>query len=117
MDPVTHMLTGACLSRSGLNRTTGLATLTLVLAFEAPDIDSLSYFAGPVAGLQHHRGITHSFVGAPFVAALVVAIVYCIYRFMNSSQVSSRGTRSGGAQPKLPPRWKLVYAYAFLGVL
>ena len=101
------MLTGACLGRAGLNRTTGLATVTLVLAFEAPDIDSLWYFAGSVAGLQHHRGITHSFVGAPFVAAMVLAIVYGIYRWM----------RSRGTQSKLPPNWKLLYAYACLGAL
>lgn len=106
------MLTGACLGRSGLNRTTGMATLTMVLALEAPDIDSLWYFAGPVAGLQHHRGITHSFVGAPFVAAMVVAIVYGIYRWMDS-----RGMRSRGTQPKLPPNWKLLYGYALLGAL
>jgi len=76
LDPVTHMMTGACLSRAGLNRKTGLATLTLTLALEAPDIDSFTYFGGGITGLQHHRGITHSFVGAPFVALLVVAIVY-----------------------------------------
>jgi inner membrane protein len=107
MDPVTHMLTGACMSRAGLNRTTGLATVTMVLALEAPDVDSLTYFWGSVAGLQHHRGITHSFVGAPFVALLVLAIVYGIYRLM----------RARGAQPKLPPNWKLLYAYACLGAL
>ena len=42
MEPVTHLLTGACISRAGLNRTTGLATLTLVLAAEAPDLDGLA---------------------------------------------------------------------------
>ena len=64
LDPVTHMLTGACLSRAGLNRKTALATLTLTLALEAPDIDSLYYFGGPITGLQHHRGITHSLFGS-----------------------------------------------------
>jgi inner membrane protein len=76
LDPVTHLLTGACVSRAGLNRKTGLAMLTLTLAFEAPDIDSIYYFGGSVTGLQHHRGLTHSFVGAPFVAAGVIASVY-----------------------------------------
>lgn len=107
MDPVTHILTGACLSRAGLNRRTGLATLTLALAAEAPDIDSFSYFRGPVFGLQHHRGITHSLVGAPFVAAVVLAVVYGIYRWRMRS---GRGT-------KLPPRWNVLYAYALLGAL
>ena len=107
MEPVTHILTGACLGRAGLNRKTGLATLTLALATEAPDIDSLSYFRGSVSGLQHHRGITHSFLGAPLVAALTVAVVYGIYRWLKRS----------GRQPKLPPDWKLLYLYALLGTL
>ncbi|HEY6972086.1 MAG TPA: metal-dependent hydrolase, partial [Candidatus Angelobacter sp.] len=63
MDPVTHFLTGACLSRAGLNRTTGLATLTLVLASEAPDLDIVTLFGGSVSYLEHHRGITHTFLG------------------------------------------------------
>ena len=115
MDPVTHMMTGACLSRAGLNRKTGLATLTLTLALEAPDIDSLSYFGGPITGLQHHRGITHSLVGAPLVAALVVAIVYGVYRWILWRK--SNGRNSGDAPLKLPPNWKLLYGYAVLGAL
>ena len=39
MDPVTHFLTGACLGRSGFNRKSALATVTMVLAAEAADID------------------------------------------------------------------------------
>jgi len=107
LDPVTHILTGACLSRAGLNRRTGLATLTLALAIEAPDVDSFTYFGGSIFGLQHHRGITHSLVGAPFVAAAVVGIVYGVYRWRNTD----------GWEPKLPPRWKLLYIYALLGAL
>ncbi|HEV2986924.1 MAG TPA: metal-dependent hydrolase, partial [Candidatus Angelobacter sp.] len=107
MEPITHFLTGACISRAGLNRKTGLATLTLVLAAEGPDIDAVSYFGGSISGLQHHRGITHSFVGALFIAAITVGVVYGIYRLMLMS----------GKQTKLPPRWKLLYVYALLGSL
>jgi len=110
------MMTGACLSRAGLNRKTGLATLTLTLALEAPDIDSFSYFGGGITGLQHHRGITHSFVGAPFVAALVVAIVYGVHRWTTRRKNGANGTNSRGA-PMLPPNWKLLYGYALLGAL
>jgi inner membrane protein len=116
LDPVTHMLTGACLGRAGLNRKTGLATLTLTLALEAPDIDSISYFRGSIAGLQHHRGITHSLIGAPFVAAGVIAIVYAFHRWRSSRQKIIAGDASG-ALAKLPPNWKLLYAYAVLGSL
>jgi len=121
LDPVTHMMTGACLSRAGLNRKTGLATLTLTLALEAPDIDSFSYFGGGITGLQHHRGITHSFIGAPFVAVLVVAIVYgvnfCWQRWGWQRRGPDSGAGNSGGAPKLLPNWKLLYCYALLGAL
>ena len=65
MEPVTHILTGACLSRAGLNRRAAYATLTMAIAAEFPDIDTLWSLRGPIAGFQHHRGITHTFVGLP----------------------------------------------------
>jgi inner membrane protein len=115
LDPVTHMLTGACMSRAGLNRTTGLATLTLTLAFEAPDIDSIFYFGGGITGLQHHRGLTHSLIGAPFMAAAVIALVYGIHRWSSSRSKNEENKTS--TFPRLPPNWKLLYAYALLGTL
>jgi inner membrane protein len=117
LDPVTHLLTGACVSRAGLNRKTALATLTLTLAFEAPDIDSITYLRGSIAGLQHHRGITHSLIGAPFMAAGVIAIVYGIHRWRSSRQKNASGGATSATFPKLPPNWKLLYAYALLGTL
>jgi inner membrane protein len=107
LEPITHFLTGACISRAGLNRKTGLATLTLVLAAEGPDIDDFSYFGGSISGLQHHRGFTHTFVGAPFVAAFILGMVYGIYRLMLKR----------GKHTRLPPDWKLLYLYALLGCL
>ena len=106
MDPVTHLLTGACLSRAGLNRKTGLATLTLTLAAEAPDIDVVAYFWGSIAGLQHHRGFTHALIGIPLLGALVVAGVYGIHHLRSRS----------GWQPRLAPRWALLLGYACLAV-
>ncbi len=81
MEPVTHFLTGACLGRSGFNRTTAYATLTMVLAAEAPDIDLLWKLRGPVAEFQHHRGITHTFLGAPFMALLITGAVWLWHRW------------------------------------
>jgi inner membrane protein len=107
LEPVTHLLTGACISRAGLNRKTGLATLTMVLASEAPDLDVFAYFGGSVEGFAHHRGFTHTLLGAPVVAAGVVCGVYGIYRLMMWL----------GWKPKLPPRWKLLFAYALLASL
>lgn len=101
------MLTGACLSRAGLNKKTGLATLTLTLATEAPDIDFVAYLGGSVNGFAHHRGFTHTLLGVPFVAGLTVAAVYGIHRLM----------KKRGREAKLPPNWKLLYLFAIFGGL
>jgi inner membrane protein len=101
------MLTGACMSRAGLNRKTTLATLTLVLSAEVSDVDFLTYFGGPVFGFAHHRGITHTFLGAPAMAALALAMVWGIDRLL---------TRWGRPR-KTPPRWGVLYGYACLGAL
>src|SRR5262249_11228633 len=98
LDPVTHLLTAACISRAGLNRKTGLATLTMVLAAEAPDADVLALLGGSVSGFAHHRGFTHTLVGAPVVAGVVTLAVYGIYRLMARR----------GRKPRLLPRWGLL---------
>ena len=107
MDPLTHMLTGACMSRAGLNRKTSLATLTLVVSAEFSDIDFLAYFGGPVFGFAHHRGITHTFLGVPAMAALALGMVWLVDRLL---------ARRGHPR-KTPPRCGLLYAYAGLGAL
>ncbi len=81
MEPVTHILTGTCLARCGLNRRAAYATFTMAVAAEFPDIDTLWGLRGPVAGFEHHRGITHTFLGLPFEAALIVAAVYGVHRW------------------------------------
>jgi inner membrane protein len=107
LEPVTHFLFGAAMGRAGLNRKTALATATLTLAAEAPDIDVLSRFGGSSFALNHHRGFTHSFLGVPLVAVAVVGFVYLIWR------LRGRKTRN----PNLPPRWGLLFAYACLAGL
>jgi inner membrane protein len=107
LEPVTHFLTGACLGRAGLNRKTALATLTLTLAAEAPDLDVIGRFRGPTFAFAHHRGFTHSFLGVPLDAMLVVGFVYLIWRW--------RGRKI--KDPNLPPRWGLLFIYACLAGL
>jgi len=107
------MLTGACMSRAGLNRTTGLATATLVLAAEASDLDVLYGIQGRVAALQHHRGWTHSFVGVPIMAALTLLVVWAWNRLFRPLRLDR--TASGGRS--LPVRWGVLYAIALLGPL
>src|SRR5580698_10079851 len=84
MEPITHFLTGACIGRAGLNRKTAYATLAAVLAAEAADMDVFWGLRGPVEELKHHRGITHTFVGAPVVAAVIVGLVALLHLFRES---------------------------------
>src|ERR1035441_10447494 len=86
MEPITHFLTGACIGRAGLNRKTAYATLAAVLAAEAADIDILWSFAGPVEELKHHRGITHTFIAVPVVAAAAVGVVWLFDRWRQRRQ-------------------------------
>ncbi|HEX9121490.1 MAG TPA: metal-dependent hydrolase, partial [Terriglobales bacterium] len=92
MEPLTHFLTGACISRAaGLNRKTLLATTTCVLAAEAADLDVVWYFKSPIDGFAHHRGITHAFVGAPLVAAFVVGFMYLVSRWKRRRRAEPAG--------------------------
>ncbi|HCY18703.1 MAG TPA: metal-dependent hydrolase, partial [Deltaproteobacteria bacterium] len=62
MDPITHSLSGAILSRTGFYQRLGrIATIIFIIAAMIPDIDHFSLrLAGPLAYLKYHRGFTHS---------------------------------------------------------
>ena len=107
LEPLTHFLTGAVLARAGFNRKTALATATMTLAAEAPDLDVVSLVKGPVYGFAHHRGFTHSFLGLILTSALVVGFVYLIWRV--------RGRKNN--IPGLPPRWGLLFLCAYVAGL
>ena len=107
MEPITHFLTGACIGRAGLNRKTAYATLAAVLAAEAADLDILWGLAGPVEGLKHHRGITHTFIAVPVVAAVITGAIW-LYHLWRKRR------RTTAAQP---PRWTWVYISAFIASL
>src|SRR5207248_11360495 len=60
MDDLTHSLTGLMFSRAGLNRFHPRASLILIMAANAPDVDIVSWFGGPLTYLEYHRGLAHS---------------------------------------------------------
>ena len=107
MEPVTHFLTGACLARAGFNRKTALATATMCLAAEAPDLDVLANVKGAVSGFAHHRGFTHSFAGLILTSALVVGVLYAIWTLRGKPV----------KDPERPPRWRLLLLFGYIAGL
>jgi len=75
VDNLTHTLTAVAISHTGLNRQTRFATLTLILAANAPDIDILSGFKDSLTYLKYHRGISHSLPGILVTAIILWGIV------------------------------------------
>jgi len=108
MDPVTHFMTGAVLARTGFNRKAAYATLAMTLAAEAPDLDVLWGFKGPVAAFEHHRGWTHTLVGVPIEAAVVIGVVWAGHRLL--------GKHRRKPSPA-PIRWKLLYFFSLIALL
>jgi len=111
MDNLTHTLLGLSAAKAGLERATPLAATTLVISSNLPDIDVLTSmslaFRDPIAGLEHHRGFTHSFVGlAVLAAALTAALLYLDRRF-----------RLRGDHRRRPLRPMRIFGLAYLGGL
>jgi inner membrane protein len=113
MEPITHLMTGACLARAGFNRKAAYATVAMTLAAEAPDLDTLWSIDGPIAAFQHHRGWTHTFAGLPIEAAIVVGAIWLVHRW--------RSRRSEPAHTatdlRVPVRWGLLYCFVLVALL
>lgn len=76
LDNLTHSLFGAILAQR-FGRSTPHATLTLVLASNAPDIDAVTAMTGGSVGyLAAHRGPTHGPVGFVALAAVTAGLVF-----------------------------------------
>jgi inner membrane protein len=123
LDPLTHILTGACLGRAGLNRKTALATITLAISAEIPDVDVATLVKGPVVAFACHRGFTHTLLGVPFDAALTVGIVYVFWREFSrwndrrKSRLNQHHEADVSPLPWEVPRWGLLFIYACIGAL
>ncbi len=72
----------------------------MTLAAEAPDIDIVWGLGGPVTGFAHHRGITHTLLGAPVMALLITGLVWALARVL--------------PPPKQPVRWGWVWLLALV---
>jgi inner membrane protein len=106
LDNLTHSFVGAAISKAGAERLTPLATATLVVAANAPDVDMLSYVRGPYFALSFRRGITHGWpalVVLPLlVAAAMLAWDRCVRRPRSSWWPECLPPRPPGSSPWAP---------------
>lgn len=80
MDPVTHAASGAVALLAIKDRPATLWSLPLAaLACASPDID-LAFIRTPLEFLQLHRGITHSFAGAPVLGFFLALLAWPLWR-------------------------------------
>ncbi len=82
MDPLTHTLVGVTLAESGLKRRTRLATATLVIGANLPDIDGIANFLGRDTALWMRRGWTHGVAALVILPLVLAGIMYAWSRLV-----------------------------------
>ena len=93
MDPIAHSLVGASLSETRLGRLTALATPTLILAANAPDIDILSTAIGRDFSLGFRRGWTHGVLALavlPLVLTVLIVLVDHVFARLRREPAKAR---------------------------
>lgn len=75
MDNLTHSLVGLVASKAGLEKLSPGATVLCILAANVPDSDIVTLIGGRWNYLHHHRGITHSILGA-IVLGLTLPLIF-----------------------------------------
>jgi inner membrane protein len=94
VDNLCHSLVGAAMSGAGLRRRTALATVTMVIGANLPDVDVLVYLVGDNAdGLAFRRGWTHGVLAMCVLPFVLTAIMYAVGRAIERRR--SRANRPG----------------------
>lgn len=107
VDPLAHTLFGASIAELGLRRVTPLATATLVLGANLPDVDGVAYFFPSDVAQGFRRGWTH---GVLAIAVLPWVLAGVVLLF-------DRHVRRRFAPDAPPARPGPILALAYLGVL
>lgn len=98
---------GATIAKAGADRTTPLATATLVVAANAPDIDVFAYTHGEYFALSFRRGITHGLPALLILPFIVAGLMLGWDRWV-------RRRRHPDAEPARPPA---VFLLSVVGLL
>jgi inner membrane protein len=104
MDNLCHTLTGAAIGEAGLRRRTRLASPTLMIASNLPDLDVL-VFATSILPVSFRRGWTHGVLAQALLPVALAAVMLLVARL--------RPAKAGA--PPVDARYLLLFSY--VGVL
>ncbi len=102
MDNVCHTLVGAALAEAGLKRRTTLATATLMIGANFPDVDVIAVPLGH--GVDFRRGWTHGVLALAVLPFVLTAMMLAWERWV----VAPRARRAGVERPRALPRELLI---------
>jgi len=109
VDNLCHSLVGATLSAAGFRRRTALATVTMVIGANLPDVDAIVYVAdGGTTGLWFRRGWTHG-----VLAMIVLPFLLALFMTGVGRALDARRDRRGRARegpPIIPSQLVVVSA-------
>ncbi|MCC5939920.1 MAG: metal-dependent hydrolase [Balneolaceae bacterium] len=111
MDPLAHTLFGATMAEAGLKRKTALATATLIIGANIPDVDALAMFISEDYALWFRRGWTHGILALMIWPFLLTGLMIGVDRLIEKRMRRKNRIRQG---PPMRPLFLL--GIAFLGV-
>jgi len=111
MDPIAHTLFGATMAEAGLKRKTALATATLLIGANIPDIDGLAMLVSSDYGLWFRRGWTHGILALLIWPFLLTGLMIGVDRLIEKRMWRRNRMRQGP-----PMRPVMLLGIAFLGV-
>jgi len=112
MDPLAHTLFGATMAEAGLKRKTAMATATLIIGANIPDVDGLAMLVSSDYALLMRRGWTHGILALIIWPFLLTGFMLVIDRLIDKRMRSRNKIRRGP-----PMRPLMLLGIAFLGVL
>ena len=122
MDPIAHTLVGASLAETPLKRLSTLATPTLILAANAPDIDAVTLLLSRDVSLGFRRGWTHGILAMVILPLLLAGLMLLFDRLLGRYRQHQPRARAGplialsyiGVLTHTPLDWLNTYGIRFL---
>jgi len=109
LEPFTHALASLAIARVFRQRLPRFGSALLVTAGVAPDLDYVSYFAGPSAFLELHRSVLHSIAGAAVLSCALAAL----FLFVGTKFSAPKNPR----KQLPPPTFLIAFALCAVGIL